>query len=416
MFPSLRILRQLLIGLLVVCVGKSQEARAQTKLSDEVRRDLQQNAQSVQPVLVEWRQERSSALPRDRLATEWKVSDQAMQPREWRLAAKSGKMYLFEQGPTDFTMKRDEAAKSKALTVGSATTKDGMVRVRLTSVTEIAFDLRDYQQILLTRVGPELPMLTITDLPTLVKQGPDDRLFIENYLKAAGYVLPNMPRTLGQPVGSLLLDLLDHGGTLLRVATESLSKTECTVVDVGLGQQTYTFYLDPAFRHAVRRQIERRSDKKVLMIDNQDFVNLQSPTVWLPKLCRLHIFVWTGEPKIDLDAAPLLETLTVTKLTRVVPDAQFVLNADKPGSTINDSRIAEAKEAADSYISYKVPGRPKDLDRAIDEGIARMRLRDHPEATHRYSPGLIAANLAGLVLFVSIVIFYRRKSKSGHSR
>jgi hypothetical protein len=153
-----------------------------------------------------------------------------------------------------------------------------------------------------------------------------------------------------------------------KVATESMKKVE---IQLQLPEKrVYVFWLDPQLGYALVQQEERYEDGTLLTeTRNSNFRQLPGRQVWVPWKSTRDYYTTEEAPDRFFKEPIYTRVRKVTEVSvQAVPDSQFVLNYDSPGTWVEDRGAG---------ISYTIPARPADLDRAID---ALLQRQENPSA------------------------------------
>jgi len=332
-------------GGLLVAVSWTWAASAEdTRVPDEARQALTCGAAALNPLTVHYRRERDTAVPREELASRWKVNLKTFfEPGEYRAILQDQKKYVSD-------------------------------RQRLSGPTgepyEVLSEWTYNQRAVCSRVGM---VGYVHSLERLRQQGLNDRFFIVPYLEAAGFHVPNTPRTWDLPLQPLILQLIEQGGKLFRAQDDRVGDVPCLRLDLAKPEwtETHRFFLDPALAYALRRREVRVGEKLTKVIENAEFQRLQDRPVWLPRRCRIEEYT-RSSARGEVAAKPVaIDTLTVTKLEQQpVGDDQFILHFE-PGMVAFDGLVPEAKNSPTGYAGYLVPARKEELQEAVRQGIAR---------------------------------------------
>jgi hypothetical protein len=227
--------------------------------------------------------------------------------------------------------------------------------------------------------------------------------FFWNYFREAGYHLPEFPSELGETSSSVVLHLAKLGRVISWVdnATTgmhevvleapdpwSLNMTPQQIKDavsslLGESKQfqegvlrrlversksepfrRYRFSLDPALGFAVREKWETTS-KGVLLSHTacEEFSKVQDRNVWLPKVCRVLIYVSERFPSYN-SKTPLYEITANLKgaVPKAFSDKDFELWYEAPGGWVIDR--SSPKATANKPVVYNVPGSASSLANA----------------------------------------------------
>lgn len=187
----------------------------------------------------------------------------------------------------------------------------------------------------------------------------------------------------------------------------------------------YRFYLDPEFSYTVRRWQELTEDGKLQgQADCTDHVKLPGHEIWLPRKCRIAAYISLSFPRKIFKTPYRTDEIEVSKFdTKTVPDELFTLKYTTPGTEVTDRTLPEAKLAPGADVglggvTYRIPAKPEDLDRAIEKARAITN------AQAEYSPSKARARrndrrriallvVSTVILIGGIVYFivrYRRKA------
>lgn len=174
----------------------------------------------------------------------------------------------------------------------------------------------------------------------------------------------------------------------------------------------YVFFLDPDHSFAVRRWQER-TESGVLQhqLDGSNFQQLPGHALWLARESRVDSYVTNALPGETFDIPIKTLIVNVSEYnTKTVPDSQFTLEYSTPGTLIVDRTLPEAK-LGQGGVTYRVPVNPDDLGQVITEARESTRLAAERRSWETTKSILIGVN--ALILIVVIVYLVRRYRRKG---
>jgi hypothetical protein len=372
--------------------AEAQDGQLPAKIGEA----LEANVKSLSPFTVAWKRTRASDLPAERLLPTLKreVTElDFMAPAVSRFQWQGGKFRLLD------TSHLPQVKRAGKKWVVDTSRPLGELR------QEISFD---GQAAYNGNLACQPPMVRIDSIERMVTDAGNVDLTRQHYLREAGYVLPSRPSEVRdkQPARSILLSLLAEGAKVVRVGQEAIDGATNATVEVQRGDQQVRFYLDPARNYAVRRREERlKSGELAVVTDCTEFTKLPRSGLWLPK--RIEV-TWNWRPEAPTLVKPrlLIETYTVSELSdEPIPDSQFVLKYEEPGSFISDSRISGAEKVEGGRITYQQPANPADLE----EVIAAAKGDYRPSSRAKVLWRVLGANAALLAAAVGFIVWRHRR-------
>jgi hypothetical protein len=372
-------------------------ARAQEgQFPDKIREALEANVKSLSPLTLTWERTRASDLPVARLLPTLKRQPTEldfMTPVKTRFRWQGGQFLLL------YTTSRPQVKE-----VGGNWVLDPD-RPLAEMKQEISFD---GEAIYNGNPNPDQPVITIDKIERTASIMANVAMTRQDYLREAGYILPDFPPELRdkQPPRSALLGLIGGGAKVIRVGQEPIDGAPMATVELQSGDQQIRFYLDPAMNYAIRRREARLKSGELAQLSNcTEFTRLARSGLWLPK--RIEV-TWNWRPEAPTLVKPrlLTETYKVSELSDdPIPESEFVLKYEKPGSLIADSRLGGAEKAPGGRISYQQPAEPSDLEDVIASASGKYTPRSRWSSLRL----VLLANGALLVVVALVVLRKRRR-------
>lgn len=267
---------------------------------------------------------------------------------------------------------------------------------------------------------------------------PEDTLVTSDYLEAAGFAVPQTAGALArhEPIRSLPLYLLDHGGRVvdvrpvrledeslirLEIATPNQHRTDALQVDLDEAERKMrafgtmseedirhtldvirlkqnlpesiqdVFFLDKELSYAVVRRERRYSDGTLLtVVENSEWETVGDRGVWLPRESKLDYYTYESTAPQVNSGEPLLTHVmrTVNRFgSAPIEPSRFTLVYTKPGTRIFDQTMSPNR------LTFEVAARPEHLDAAL----ARAKALESAEAEENASAreGSAGASLTG---------------------
>jgi hypothetical protein len=342
---------------LVAAWGRPAVAGASAEIPPEVRQALERNGRAFAPIALTLEKQRS--LPEPAPALGRKIADGSagfLRPYSREYLSQDGMCY------TRYN------TYIPVMSTIPGTDKTGKWEIEQTWM-ELSWNGKT-----IYRGSPEIqpPLLSIvpiekveTDHEMLYQGWYGD----EDYLAMIGIAVPRAMKELPAGPGSEVLRLLEGDGRVTEAKAErSAEGTDQFVVEVLSGQKKHRFWLDPSLGHAVRRhEVWAASGALAVVVENEDFVKLTNPELWLPRHCRAE---WHTDPfrpwKEFSRETALVVDVRATRLERVrVPVEKFTLNYSKPGSYISDARPPGAENGPNGRLNYTVPADAANMEEAI---------------------------------------------------
>ena len=401
---SLRFPRATWAALLVLCSPYlprvvADEPTSDATLPDDIRSAQQRIAAALDPVTLEWITHRSSTLAMERLLNMIGYAQYErdfLEPMRAVYAWNDGRFYAHFYykaaivGPEERFQKL-EAMEQEASYDGS--------RLYIGTPQGERHD----------------GILIIDPVDQLKGTEPESRLLRSNYLKHAGYWVPERVGELGGDLQSMMLHMLESGAKLERIEELLLDGKPCQKIVLNQGSTQYLFVIDQSLDYSVRSFEKRTSEGRLIeSATASDFMRLEGDeAIWLPKNCVIEYHQWRGSPSRP-SARPLFrESYSLLRIDRgEIPPSNFEVMYTNPGASIADGSLPEAENSATQRIEYLVPANPDDLDAAIKHAIdGTPFVPSHLRGKRNATLVVFLANLA--LLLIIVAIFARRRYRAG---
>jgi hypothetical protein len=341
---------------MMLCLGTTA-ALGQTALSPALREALAHNAQQLGPLTVSWTQSYVAPSSPAETRSVLKLSDQSFDQLfgsvTCRLSWQDGKVFIH----------RDDDRLSGAH-----------------QTTEYSFDGESYYS-----GAPSHALATGNVVSALVEKtsvsrmNSARRLWSSDYLDRAGFGVPQRVGELSvRQARSTVLALIDDGGSVrnveqvewagatasrITVVVPNPERAEADAIDLAAleadlrkarngeeyvqrqlsvvrrqrelpEKRVVTFYLDPAMGYAVRQREERYEDGRLLLrVTCDDFRLVSGREIWLPHRAVEEYCTYVSITGEVHEQPVLYRRFEVSSIsTEVLPDKQFVLAYDVPGT------------------------------------------------------------------------------------
>lgn len=254
-----------------------------------------------------------------------------------------------------------------------------------------------------------------------MRDSPDALLLGSDFWQAIGWKAPTSYRdmladsTLRSLLPQIIFKKEDNGAVrTLSNALSAVDGHECVQVEIREQTTRTTFSLDPHLHYAAREW--RRFSAGGDLIDtahSTDFKKYDAEgALWLPSSCRREFYQydrWPTKPSGVLFSEEM--TLEEFQLLDSLDDSQISLlrgDYNRPGTMVSDSTHPKAKDLPGGVLSYVIPADPKDLDKAIEDGIAGKLFSE--SSSRRRVHLLLAIN--GVAVILLLVFLWRRRRRS----
>jgi hypothetical protein len=357
--PPLRRYRSIL-GLLSVVsalnVPSTEASAADVSLPPDVAAALGRNAAAIDPITIEWETqfEFPKPVPRE------------LQNKEMPVSRECGQVYRFQGGRVHALVKFCRLEP----TTGEST---------FTHVSDLSFD----GQAVFAGAGKAAVRgrrNSVLMIQTLDSYERSHFFVLPTYLFHAGFWFAARYSELGRQPESLVLYLLNHGGTVREVSHIAEGARSETRLEIAAphpsypqpeGSWTWRFALDETHGMAVRGMEEWTPDGKLARkTENEEFDKLSNAPGWVPRssLVEEHFLPKKTEPPPGLmfPAAVVKAHLHVKEHDEHKLDAKdFIISYDEAGTLVSDNRPLEARNRPNGKIVYEIPANPADLDKVI---------------------------------------------------
>jgi hypothetical protein len=376
---KLRVLALASVCVAGVALAQPGLGQAPPGLKPEVRQALEETSQALSPLAVTW--ERVVRFPSD---PNYVLNNQTQYVCQ-------GNMFY--------------ARLTRTLEAGAA---------KMIIHPEFAFDGESFYNATGFDHSP-MPGLLVQRLDALVKNEGIRRVVFpeDDYFHAAGIEVPSTYDAFGRRLQSLILFLINGGARVTDARRERINEADTEVVELTTGERKYRFWLDPAMRYTVRRQEQRtRAGEPVAIVDNDSFIKLAKPELWLPKHARVrwHTWYWHEPGKLYPEPRAVVE-YTVSEMAQgPYPHERFRLDRvyqGRPGAMVADSRLMKGRS---EIVQYRVPADPGDLDKAIQAAVEGREFIPFGRS-RRWRLAFLAVNIAAVLALVVTwgVRRYRRR-------
>lgn len=369
--------------LLFIILPASWEPSYGEELPDQVVHALQDNAAAVNHLTVSWKEVRSSRLGLDGLL------EFIERPDSKAFFHPIYREVVYQEGTLCYNTRYTQWIAGEFIEVNSDCTFDGEL-LYVGDNTDI------------------IPSVAIHDREFLATHYPETFVYYADYIEAAGFKAYNQYRTIHRQVESDLLHLIGEGAQAKTRPDSVTNGVPCLMVETTMPDRHDVFWLDPAMQYAVRRHEKYNEQQALLQVtENDRFVELPSPRVWMPQASRVDDYTWPTVPD-RIEAEPIMSNdLVVNELSQKTwtPD-RFVIDYTRPGTFVLDSRQEAAEKPGsalrDGMYAYRVEVTPEDLALAVAAAKSRRRL--------------VVTQLGALAVIVAVILLaarYRRKRKVG---
>jgi len=394
---------------------------AEDALPPDVVRALEHTAESLDPLIIEGTQERRTHLPDEEFfrifweggrRVEGDRTFLALTP--WRFKYSNGKHYIYDRQRLpvlEFVIK-----PSPNVTIEELQRLPQRSKGTADREVELAFDGEKLYWGSREAGGSAVtgPPNEVIDRPEHFSQkGREDDPMYNNlhFLRFAGLKVPYSARDFAQQakIRPLVLHMLEHGWKLSRAERKSENNANVLAVTLVGDSGMYVFDLDPSKGYAIVRSEERTKDAEcVADLDGfQEFPGKKD--VWLPRHCVAHYYRYYTKRAPEKSETFVDEIYTVTKYdSQPIPDRDFVLAYNTPGTVIGDATLPGAEKAKDGHVDYIVPADARDLDEVIKHASEGTPFTPRPRS-HRLELAIILSNVLLLVVVVLLVRRYRRR-------
>jgi hypothetical protein len=341
-----------------------------SKIPVHIQETMIQNAESLNPISLKWKSERSTELPYETFFLKIQC------PYDWGFLEPKKHLFIW-QNPKGYYLCLSKGAlpySSNGDMPFAYQVKEKGIELGKTS-SEEAFDgEKFYVGSSSKKTEWQDPLLSIYSLAQMKKgKMKNYGALLQEYTIKIGYKFPRLGKELGEPMQSYILFLADKG-EVLKSYSQTLDGDAAFVIELKANylldgpkaDSLFTFWLLPKHNYALKQcEVKSLDGQLVHRFVNDDFFQVPGKTVYLPRKTVTTSYAYLTRPS-KISSSPICTEITNLEevSTKEIDDDQFnlLLKYTESGTKIGDRSLEDSKFG----VQYTIPANPADLDRAID--------------------------------------------------
>lgn len=274
------------------------------------------------------------------------------------------------------------------------------------------------------------PVLIVSTIEAFRKDRGDWSVLTVDYLRHAGFQVPETAAKIDAPTRSVVLASLAEGYTLAAVTEAKIGEVACVVLDLKPPPATPAakdkpkvpaairharrVFLDPAKGYAVVRSEEHGPKGELaVVVENSEFaqvIDQAGSAAWLPKRSRVAHHSATTAPRLyTADPMYVVDYMVKSVTTAAPTPGVFALDNSykRPGTAVSTGKIAGAEKRPDGRVDFIIPANPADLDEAVQAALEGRTFV--PRSRGPVLRRVVVITTVALGVVAVGVVFYRRK-------